>query len=485
MQQARHRRVICGFLVLVAAVSVLSRPCPAAEYLAHNADDIAAALRKAAPGDSIVLEDGTWIDQYIQFEGEGTESAPLVLRAKTPGAVVLTGRSHMDISGRWLVVDGLRFENGALEQGQHIVRFSGKRGEASDSRLTNVAIVNYNPQDPRLRYFWVSLHGRNNRVDHSRFEGQNHSGPTVVVWRKPGVRDGHIIEYNYFLNRPPGDGNGFETIRIGTSVDASSDSGTVVQLNLFERTNGEGEIISVKSGDNDIRFNTFRQAAGTVTLRHGNGNRITGNFFLGDHAKGSGGIRVMGGWHVIANNYLQDLTGHAGGGIVFTCGHADHRPAGNPPVTNVVVAHNTLVHNARAAFKLDSGCGTQGRTERPANVRLLNNLVVENAGPFFEGEAGENVALAGNLLLGKADPGLLPGGVRVGDAKLTLAPDHLWRPGVDSPVSDAGVATGIVLIDMDGQERDAAPDIGADELSAAAVVTKPLTSRDVGPAWMK
>lgn len=193
----------------------------------------------------------------------------------------------------------------------------------------------------------------------------------------------------------------------------------------------------------------------------------------------------MGGRHVIANNYLQDLAGHAGGGIVLSCGHADNRPAGNPPVTNVVVAHNTLVHNARAAFKLDSGCGTQGRTERPANVRLLNNLVVENAGPLFEGEAGENVVLAGNLLLGKADPGLLPGGVRVGDTKLTFAPDHLWRPGVDSPVSDAGVATGIVLIDMDGQERDAAPDIGADELSAAAVVTKPLTSRDVGPAWMK
>ena len=93
------------------------------------------------------------------------------------------------------------------------------------------------------------------------------------------MRDGLVIEYNYFMNRAPGDGNGFETIRIGTSDIASSDSGTVVQSNLFERTNGEVEIVSVKFGDNDIRSNTFRRAVGTVTLCHGNGNRVIGEFF--------------------------------------------------------------------------------------------------------------------------------------------------------------------------------------------------------------
>jgi hypothetical protein len=41
------------------------------------------------------------------------------------------------------------------------------------------------------------------------------------------------------------------------------------------------------------------------------------------------------------------------------------------------------------------------------------------------------------------------------------------------------------LPDMDGQERDVEPDIGADEFSLAPIVHKPLSARDVGPAWNK
>ena len=482
----RTRLVASGHVFLLATVlPVLPQACLAGEILVRTADEIALALHKASPGDSIVLTDGIWTDQYIRFEGGGTEQAPLVLRAQTPGRVVLTGTSRLDISGHWLVVEGLRFESGALESGQHVIRFTGNRGEATNSRLTNVAIINYNPRDLHTRYFWVSLYGRNNRVDRCRFEGQNHSGVTVAVWRRPKIRDGHIMEYNHFLNRPPGDGNGFESVRIGNSDSASSDSGTLVQFNLFERTDGELEIISVKSGDNDIRFNTFWQAAGTVSLRHGDSNRVTGNFFIGDHVKGSGGIRAMGSGHVIVNNYLQDLAGRTGGGIVFSCGHADNRPAGNAPVTDVVVAHNTFVHNSKAAFKLDAGCGTQDRTERPVKIQLLNNLVAENNGPLFDGRAGEDLVLAGNLFFGKPAPAVVPSGVRVADPTLTFAPDNLWRPGADSLAINSGVATDIVLTDMDGQERDRAPDIGADEHSTAPVLVKPLTAHDVGPHWIK
>jgi poly(beta-D-mannuronate) lyase len=485
--------VIHLFLLLATLVTLLPGPCLAAEFLVRTADEISLALLKASPGDTIVLNDGVWTDQWIRFEGNGTEQAPLVLRAQTPGQVVLTGNSRLEISGHWLVADGLRFEDGALESGQAVIQFTGRKGEAANSRLTNVAIVNYNPQDPLTRYFWVALSGQNNRVDHSRFEGQNHSGVTVVVRHKSGVKDGHIIEYNHFLNRPPGDGNGFETIVIGSSVTASSDSGTVVQSNLFERTNGEIEIVSVKSGGNDIRFNTFRQAAGAVTLRHGDGNRVTGNFFLGDQVAGSGGIRVIGSNHVIANNYLQDLTGVMGGAIAFSCGQPNAGAAEHSPVKNVIIAHNTFVENSVAAFKLDAGCGTLGRTERPQDLQFLNNLVAGNDSPFFDGQAGEGLVLAGNLFggkklfSGKKLRDIQPGEILAADPMLRLAPDNLWRPDVDSPspAINAGAATGIFLPDMDGQERDREHDIGADEFSLAPIVHKPLSAGDVGPAWNK
>jgi len=490
MANPRGRRgVLLPFLLLLATtVALLSERCLAAEFLVQNAADVSLALLKALPGDTIVLKDGVWTDQWIRFEGNGTAQAPLVLRAQTPGQVVLTGTSRLDISGQWLVVKGLRFENGALASGQHVIRFTGRKGDAANCRLTNVTVVNYNPVDPTIRYFWVSLFGQNNRVDHSRFEGQNHSGVTVVVWRKPDVRDGHIIDRNYFLNRPPGVGNGFETIRIGTSAEASSDSGTLVQLNLFERTDGELETVSVKSGDNDIRFNTFREVVGTVTLRNGDGNLVRGNFFLGDHVAGSGGIRINGRNHVIVNNYFQDLMGLSGGEISLFCGVPNPGPADNAPVDNVTIAYNTVIYSSKAAFKVDEGCGTLNRTVLPQNLQFLNNLVAGNGGPFFAGQAGEGLVLAGNLFFGNnMIPGFQPKQIRFADPKLILAPDNLWRPDADSPspAINAGAVTNIFLLDMDGQPRDREPDIGADEFSLAPIVRTPLSARDVGPAWDK
>ena len=84
-------------------------------------------------------------------------------------------------------------------------------------------------------------------------------------------------------------------------------SGTLVESNLFDRCDGEIEIISSKSCENIYRFNTFLDCAGMLTLRHGNRCRVEGNFFLGHHKKGSGGIRIIGEDHIIINNYIEGI----------------------------------------------------------------------------------------------------------------------------------------------------------------------------------
>ena len=147
--------------------------------------------------------------------------------------------------------------------------------------------------------------------------------------------------------------------------------------------------------------------------------------------------------------------------------------------------HNTLVRNSKAAFMLDVGCKVQDRTARPVDVQFVSNLVSGQNGPLFEGLAGAGMVLAGNLVLSSGTFPLTQAGVVVIDQKLTLALDNLWRPDVGSPAIDAGVATGLILSDMDGQERDRDPDIGADEYSLAPKVYRPLSARDVGPNWIK
>src|SRR3954447_1614207 len=161
------------YLRMIAYLSVAARTC-ATEYFVSSAAQITTAMQTAQPGDILTMTNGTWTNQRIQFAGNGTSALPITLRAQTPGQVILNGNSKINISGNWLVADGLKFQGGALTADDSIVEFRGSLGEANNSRVTNSAIVDYNPASVDTRYFWVSLYGQHNRVDHDYFTGQNH-----------------------------------------------------------------------------------------------------------------------------------------------------------------------------------------------------------------------------------------------------------------------------------------------------------------------
>ncbi|TWT46876.1 Chondroitinase-B precursor [Botrimarina hoheduenensis] len=465
----------------------MTTPTRAADVLVTSASEIAAALGSLQPGDTLVMRDGVWTNQSIALAGIGTSVAPITLRPETPGGVKLTGSSKLTISGDWLVVEGLRFEDGALNENEHIVRFQGALGEATNSRFTNSTIINYNPASTSTRYFWVSLEGNSNRVDHNYFSGQNHSGVTVSVVRDSNEADYHRIDNNYFADRLPGNGNGFETIRIGTSDFSISDSYTTVENNVFERVDGEIEIVSNKSGSNTMRYNTFRASSGTLTLRHGNDATVEGNFFLGQGKSGSGGVRVIGERQTIINNYFQGLDGRAGGAISLSAGVPNSQVFEYVQVRDALIANNTIVDVNAAAITFDDGLGSSGRTLLPENVTIANNLIWSTQDPLFEGAQGTGWTWQNNLAFGQS-LGSAAGqsGIVVADPQLTIGPDGLWRLSPTSPAIDAGTNahSSILTTDFDGQARIGLPDIGADELSIAAIVRKPLSASDVGPAWL-
>lgn len=473
-------------LLGVVGVALWAGVSGAAEFFASNASQVASAMQQAGPGDTVILQDGTWTNQAIQFAGDGTAAEPITLRPQTPGGVVLTGSSRLSISGDWLVADGLRFEDGALSSG-NVVEFRGSRGAATNSRLTNSTIIDYNPASIDTRYFWVSMYGQSNRVDNNYFSGQNHSGVTVTVWRDSPAADNHLIDNNYFGDRPEGNGNGFETIRIGTSQESLSDSFTVVENNLFERTDGEIEIISNKSGSNTFRYNTFRESAGTLTLRHGNDTLVEGNFFLGEGKDRSGGVRVIGERQTLINNYFHNLDGRAGGAISISAGVPGSGLNEYFQVKDAVLAHNTIVGVREAAITFDDGLGSSGRTLLAEGVTVANNLIWANQDPLFEGNEGTGWTWEGNLAFGESlGPVAGNPGVTVADPQMVAGPDGLFRLTSSSPAIDAVAAgyTGLLSTDFDGQPRIGLFDIGADEFSTAAIVRKPLAEGDVGPDWL-
>lgn len=470
-------------LARLLTLAAITTSASAREIAVADADEIADAMQSAQPGDVLVMADGVWTNQAIVFAGHGSAEAPITLRAQTPGGVKITGASNLSISGSYLVADGLNFEDGTPGNLSHVVQFRGPFGDAIHSRLTNSQIINYNPEAIETRYFWVSLYGQDNRVDHNRFQAQNHSGVTVVVWLDGVNPARHQVDANHFVDRAEGTGNGFETIRLGTSEVGDTNAFVTVENNLFERTDGEIEIISNKSNDNTFRYNTIRESAGTITLRHGHRATVEGNFILGDGKADSGGVRVIGEDHRIVNNYIADIDDRADGAISITAGIPDTEPSGYQQVKNALIANNTIVNVEGAAISLDWGYGQRDRTLLAENVTVANNLLWSTHAPIFEGQEGQGWTWQNNLAYG-SELGIADrGGIVIADPMLAKDADGLWRPTASSPTIDGGIVVAGLTDDMDGQARVGLFDIGADEFLTAQIVRKPLTSNDVGPSW--
>ena len=239
----------------------------ARDVFARDIDQFEKHVIRLAAGDTIFLrsDEDEWRDVNLVFEGEGEPGKPIVLAAQHPGKTVFTGSSRLRILGRHLVVTGLVFRDGSLAGGSVISIGSGRGETAQDCRLTDTAIIGYNPTDRKVNYKWVSVYGTQNRVDHCYFKGQDHTGQSLVVWVGSEENE-HRIDHNYFAGRPNLGWNGGETLRIGTSGVSMKNSRTIVEDNLFEDCDGEAEIISIKSCENVIRRNAFVSSAGAVTL---------------------------------------------------------------------------------------------------------------------------------------------------------------------------------------------------------------------------
>ncbi|MXW82472.1 MAG: T9SS type A sorting domain-containing protein [Rhodothermaceae bacterium] len=456
------------------------------ERVASTPQELSSAIASSGPGDTIIMANGTWTDVVISFYAQGAEGDSITLRAETPGQVILNGSSRLRVGGSYLKVDGLWFDQGALASG-HLIEFRRSSSRlTTHSRLTNCTITNYNPPSYLTEYKWVSIYGAHNRVDHCHFAGKSHDGATVVVWLRDPPNDNpvwHRIDNNYFGHRPELGKNGGETIRIGTSSRSMQDAYVTVEHNLFEECDGEIEIISNKSGNNIFRHNTFLRSSGTLTLRHGNEASVYGNYFLGEGKSGSGGVRIIGERHKVYNNYFQDLRGTGYRSALAVVNGVPNSPLNRYfQVKDAVVAFNTFV-DVEETFVIGAGKSSE-QSLAPDGLQIANNLVVTRNGPIVEYEdAPLNIAYASNVFFG-AESGIgQVDGILITDPSLIRDQD-VWRLSSTSVAVGAATAIDFVTHDIDGQERDGLPDIGADEISLSPVVYRPLTSQDVGPSYL-
>lgn len=413
-------------------------PLHAEQYFVRDQDEYADALEKVAAGDVIVLANGEWRDFDLVITGEGRKGEPIKVMPEDAGKVVLTGQSSLRIGGEYIVVSGLVFRDGYSPRGE-VISFRRSRDDvAHNSRVTQVVIDHFSKPDRYESDYWVAIHGKNNRFDHNHLVGKTNKGVTLAVRLDvEGSRNnGHRIDHNYFGPRPVLGSNGGETIRIGTSEYSMYRSGTIVERNVFDRCDGEVEIISSKSGGNVYRENLFLRSRGTLTLRHGDNNLVERNVFLGHGKDYTGGIRVINRNQTVRGNYMEGLRGTGFASALTVMNGVPNSPVNRyVQVQNALIERNTIVDSKRVT--LAAGADEE-RSAPPVDSLLRANLFVSptDADLFRVEDDISGIELEGNVLLGESEAPPAPQ-IEARQGELARAANGLLYP-VDPALADVG-----------------------------------------------
>jgi parallel beta-helix repeat protein len=357
------------------------------------------ALKNAEQNDQIILSDGEY-----DFHGElnisltSARNKPIILRARNRGKSKIVGESHFILTAaEYIVIEGLTFEsiNGpaiALYgcNNIHITRNTFHLKETK--RGSWILIDGISGDSVRLSH--------HNRVDHNVFEKKSQFGNFITVEGtmrfSPQVSQYDRIDHNLFAESGPRVQNELEAIRAGAAKYSLSSGFTVVEDNLFERCDGDPEYISIKSSDDTIRRNTFRECLGSLSLRHGNRNTVDGNYILGNGRSGkildsagntqvigTGGLRFYGNGMRIMNNYIEGCTGnHWDATFVIMNGNAEY--GDGQPLTkhfrihDATITSNLLVNNQTNIEIGYQGTGSLGKWWRlpPIGLHIQNNIIV-------------------------------------------------------------------------------------------------------------
>lgn len=380
----------------------------ASDPLLHvsHIDDLDEIVAAARPGTTILVEAGTYtLSRKIVLSVIGTRDKPVTIRA-AQGNVTLEGRGGFDIEkSDWLVIDGFTF-------GWQARTFNVR--ESTNVRLTNMTWRYAAPPgtapDSALSVHWLRIHsGHGHHLDNSTF-GPHFGGLGVTVLIENDVADVRISK-NYFHDRPRDGRNGAETIRVGSG--GGSRIAATIDNNMFERCDGEAELLSVKADGVRIINNTFRDNRGQVVVRNGVDVIISRNQFFGGERQRGGGIRIHGSHICIAQNLFHELPNAA---LQTFPGHFDRRSAGAwnkgyPSTNDVVVAGNVFVKpnvladDARPWYALD--LGSAGSSDIPADGwTIVNNyFVTDNS--LLKGTAHENFIWERNVQLPDTFPSVL------------------------------------------------------------------------------
>lgn len=490
---------------------------PAVKRSINTLTEFKNALSAMNPGDTLEVNDGSYNLSSLTVSRSGCSARPIVVTAKNKGQVILNGATALILKNiKNLTWKGFVFQSSGIGTGIKLENCNRVRITENVFNYTETASCTwvyigdtYGSTEP--------LKSGYNRVDHNVFDGKTEAGNYIRL-------DGNIdtqtqydtIDHNFFKNNGPRATNEKESIRIGVSTLARSSGFTTVEYNLFQDCDGDPEVVSVKSNDNTIRYNTFVRCLGTLCVRQSFRTTVEGNYFFGEGKTaifnggtiGCGGIRVYGKDHKIINNYFHGLTGEKwDAAITITNGDVTNSTTSttdhNLP-ENIIVAFNTLVNNNS---DIEIGFDNNGNYNKaPVNCLIANNIVAQTSKPvvkyyssaslagvsfsnniFYLTQTATNGITASNAEVLNVDPQLvLPSCTNPAGTCNSMRAYQVLRLNASSPAIDqASGSYSYVAKDCEMQPRNGTKDVGAFEYRGASTISlSALDSFHVGPNTM-
>lgn len=330
---------------------------------------------------------------FVREQRIGTSGSRCILRATTSGSVIFIDSSQLLISGQYVDVQGLYFNNGTLVT----TNPGGESGFiyfGSGSRfctLSNSAIVN-GGSIGSLSHKYMQIQGKYHRIYDCRFEDKSTAGQMIRVF----VTDSCAIEIDhcYFDDIAV---TGDEVLTIGTGTTESVASGDTaahcyIHDLLITNCTGDPEVISNKSSYSRFENITMIGCIGAFSFRQGHHNKAEKIIIKGQSIEGAKGFSIYGTYDTIRNSYVDSVTGvNRYSAITFPGGAEDEcDPNPFPNARNILIDSCTF-YNVRQVIYYGYNFGNTERDRIIINPKYVANIYAYSDSSFITIETNMGV----------------------------------------------------------------------------------------------